>query len=86
MVGNNPIVMVGTKLDLLPEGCHSKELSEWLMEACMRKKLNVTSVHLVSSHSGEGVDGWIDKQIRHHITIQPDYPSPSSDNHHHLLS
>ena len=29
--------------------------AEWLTEAATRKRLNVVSCHLVSSHSGEGV-------------------------------
>ncbi|KAL6757450.1 hypothetical protein V8C86DRAFT_1669624 [Haematococcus lacustris] len=55
MVGRNPIVLVGTKMDLLPEGTHPRDVADWLMEAALRKRLNVISCHLVSSHSGEGV-------------------------------
>lgn len=32
MVGRNPIILVGTKMDLLPEGCHPKEVAEWLLQ------------------------------------------------------
>eukprot|EP00775_Hariotina_reticulata_P009693 gene9693-9851_t len=46
MVGNNPIVLVGTKMDLLPPGCKPKEVAEWLAEAAARKRLVVTSSHL----------------------------------------
>jgi hypothetical protein len=53
MVGNNPIVLVGTKMDLLPPGCKPKEVADWLAEAAARKKLVVTSSHLVSSHTGQ---------------------------------
>lgn len=56
MVGKNPIVLVGTKMDLLPPGCHPRDVAEWLMESATRKRLNVVSVHLVSSHTGEGED------------------------------
>ncbi|GIL50128.1 hypothetical protein Vafri_6427 [Volvox africanus] len=55
MVGRNPIVMVGTKMDLLPEGCRPGEVADWLSGAAASKKLNVVSVHLVSSHTGEGM-------------------------------
>ena len=54
MVGRNPIVLVGTKMDLLPEGCHPRDVAGWLLAAAERKRLNVVSTHLVSSHSGEG--------------------------------
>ncbi|GFH24081.1 G domain-containing protein, partial [Haematococcus lacustris] len=57
MVGRNPIVLVGTKMDLLPEGTHPRDVADWLMEAALRKRLNVISCHLVSSHSGEGLQG-----------------------------
>ncbi|KAG1679418.1 hypothetical protein FOA52_007709 [Chlamydomonas sp. UWO 241] len=55
MVGKNPMILVGTKLDLLPEGSHPRDVAEWLMDSATRKRLNVVSVHLVSSHTGEGV-------------------------------
>ena len=55
MVGNNPIILVGTKMDLLPAGCHLKEVAEWLSESAARKRLQVASCHLVSSHTGEGI-------------------------------
>lgn len=54
MVGKNPIVLVGTKMDLLPPGARPKQVADWLMEAALRKRLNITSTHLVSSHTGEG--------------------------------
>jgi hypothetical protein len=41
MVGNNPIVLVGTKMDLLPPGCSPKEVADWLTEAAGRRRLQV---------------------------------------------
>lgn len=55
LVGNNPIILVGTKMDLLPAGCHPKAVAEWLAESAIRKRLQVASCHLVSSHTGEGI-------------------------------
>ncbi|KAF6256744.1 hypothetical protein COO60DRAFT_85689 [Scenedesmus sp. NREL 46B-D3] len=55
MVGNNPIVLVGTKMDLLPGGCKPKDVADWLAESAARRRLQVTSAHLVSSHTGEGI-------------------------------
>ncbi|KAF5835958.1 hypothetical protein DUNSADRAFT_6623, partial [Dunaliella salina] len=55
MVGPNPIILVGTKMDLLPDQAHPRDVAEWLTEAAVRKKLNVISCHLVSSRTGEGV-------------------------------
>lgn len=56
MVGGNPIVLVGTKMDLLPQGAAPKEVSQWLVDLAAAKRLNVTSCHLVSSHTGDGVE------------------------------
>lgn len=36
------------------QGCKPREVAEWLSDAASAKKLNVVSVHLVSSHTGEG--------------------------------
>ncbi|MEW5318490.1 MAG: hypothetical protein WDW38_009708 [Sanguina aurantia] len=57
IVGSNPIILVGTKMDLLPTGCLPKDVAEWLSDSAARKKMNLVSVHLVSSHSGEDTPG-----------------------------
>ncbi len=44
MVGNNPIVLVGTKMDLLPGGTSPKDVASWLTEAAARKRLAVRRV------------------------------------------
>ncbi len=54
IIGRNPLVLVGTKMDLLPEGCKPKDVAEWLADAAARRHLNVVSTHLVSSHTGKG--------------------------------
>jgi hypothetical protein len=41
MVGNNPIVLVGTKMDLLPAGCKPKDVADWLAESAARRRLQV---------------------------------------------
>ncbi|WIA31824.1 hypothetical protein OEZ86_002691 [Tetradesmus obliquus] len=64
MVGSNPIVLVGTKMDLLPGGCRPKEVADWLAESAARRRLQVTSAHLVSSHSGEGIAAVTSKLCR----------------------
>lgn len=33
---------------------HAPQVAQWLLDAAAAKRLNVTSVHLVSSHTGEG--------------------------------
>ncbi|KAL2629695.1 hypothetical protein R1flu_014381 [Riccia fluitans] len=55
LVGANPIIMVLTKCDLLPEGTDLAAVSDWLQEATLRKKLNVISIHLTSSKAKTGI-------------------------------
>lgn len=57
LVGANPIIMVATKVDLLPKGTDLSVVGDWLVEATMRKKLNVLSIHLTSSKSLSGLVG-----------------------------
>ncbi|GFR50774.1 hypothetical protein Agub_g13039 [Astrephomene gubernaculifera] len=64
VVGRNPIVLVGTKMDLLPERCRPREVAEWLGEAAAAKRLSVVSVHLVSSHTGDGMSAAVSRICR----------------------
>nr|ABR16951.1 unknown [Picea sitchensis] len=57
LVGANPIIMVATKVDLLPKGTDLSVVGDWIVEATMRKKLNVLSIHLTSSKSLSGFVG-----------------------------
>lgn len=55
LVGNNPIVLVGTKADLLPAGADPGAVAAWLSAAAEFKRLAAASVHLVSARTGAGV-------------------------------
>ncbi|KAF5760072.1 putative nitric-oxide synthase (NADPH) [Helianthus annuus] len=57
LAGANPIILVVTKVDLLPKGTDFNCVGDWVVEATMRKKLNVLSVHLTSSKSLVGITG-----------------------------
>eukprot|EP00250_Pteridium_aquilinum_P010516 c19443_g1_i1 orf=108-1952(+) len=57
LVGANPIMLVVTKIDLLPRGTNFTAVGDWIVEFLMRKKLNVISVHLTSSKSMVGIAG-----------------------------
>ncbi|XP_078439832.1 P-loop containing nucleoside triphosphate hydrolases superfamily protein [Wolffia australiana] len=59
LIGSNPIIMVVTKVDLLPKGTDMNCIGDWVVEATMKKKLNVISVHLTSSKSLVGIAGVI---------------------------
>ncbi|PNH09434.1 putative nitric oxide synthase, partial [Tetrabaena socialis] len=54
MVGRNPIVL----------GCRPRELADWLSSAAAAKKLNLVSLHLVSSHTGEGMSAVVSRMCR----------------------
>ncbi|XP_075513230.1 LOW QUALITY PROTEIN: putative nitric oxide synthase [Primulina tabacum] len=55
IAGANPIILVVTKVDLLPKGTDLNCVGDWVVEATMKKKLNVLSVHLTSSKSLVGI-------------------------------
>ncbi|EAY84101.1 hypothetical protein OsI_05484 [Oryza sativa Indica Group] len=57
--GANPIILVITKVDLLPRDTDLNCIGDWVVEAVVKKKLNVLSVHLTSSKSLVGVTGVI---------------------------
>ncbi|KAJ8772107.1 hypothetical protein K2173_027284 [Erythroxylum novogranatense] len=57
LVGANPIILVVTKIDLLPRDTDLNCVGDWVVEATTKKKLNVLSVHLTSSKSLVGIVG-----------------------------
>ncbi|KAL3341892.1 hypothetical protein AABB24_026087 [Solanum stoloniferum] len=57
LAGANPIILVITKVDLLPKDTDLNCVGDWVVEATMKKKLNVLSVHLTSSKSLVGISG-----------------------------
>ncbi|KAJ8429836.1 hypothetical protein Cgig2_000164 [Carnegiea gigantea] len=57
LAGANPIILVVTKIDLLPKGTDLNCVGDWVVEATTKKKLNVLSVHLTSSKSLGGIAG-----------------------------
>ncbi|KAI3894206.1 hypothetical protein MKX03_022631 [Papaver bracteatum] len=59
LAGANPIVLVITKVDLLPKGTDLNCVGDWVVDATTKKKLNVLSVHMTSSKSLAGVSGVI---------------------------
>ncbi|XP_077245045.1 P-loop containing nucleoside triphosphate hydrolases superfamily protein isoform X2 [Tasmannia lanceolata] len=57
LAGANPIILVVTKVDLLPKGTDLNCVGDWVVESTTKKKLNVLSVHLSSSKSLVGIAG-----------------------------
>ncbi|KAI9074228.1 hypothetical protein K1719_043793 [Acacia pycnantha] len=57
LAGANPIILVVTKIDLLPRDTDLNCIGDWVVEAVTKKGLNVLSVHLTSSKSLVGITG-----------------------------
>ena len=56
IVGNNPIILVGNKVDLLPKSTNKGKLKNWLLHMAKEVGLKVIDVYLVSSVKGIGLD------------------------------
>lgn len=56
IVGDNPILLVGNKLDLLPKSTNHRKLKQWLRSAAKENGINVLDVFLISSVKGYGMD------------------------------
>jgi nitric-oxide synthase len=56
LVGRNPLILVGTKSDLLPRGTDGELIKQWLLQLCESHGLTVIDVQLVSSKTGAALD------------------------------
>lgn len=56
IVGNNPVILVGNKVDLLPDGASDERVRTWLKKLSKDLGLrNVRAVHLISALTGAGI-------------------------------
>lgn len=56
IIGNNPILLVGNKIDLLPKSTNQRKVIHWLRQLANEANLNLIDVHLISSQTGYGMD------------------------------
>jgi|SRR5699024_6239608 len=56
IVGNNPILLVGNKVDLLPKSTNKGKLKNWLLKTAKDVGLKIKDVHLVSSVQDIGIN------------------------------
>lgn len=56
IVGNNPVLLVGNKVDLLPKSTNKGKLRNWLLKAAKDIGLKVNDVYFISSIKGTGMD------------------------------
>ncbi|SHF67247.1 ribosome biogenesis GTPase YqeH [Ornithinibacillus halophilus] len=56
IVGNNPILLVGNKMDLLPKSTNQRKLIQWLRSSAKEAGIKVEDVFLISSMKGHGIE------------------------------
>ncbi len=56
IVGDNPIILVGNKMDLLPKSTNQNKLVQWLRSSAKEIGLKVQDVFLISSVKGFGIE------------------------------
>lgn len=56
ITGNNPIILVGNKVDLLPKSTNKRKLTQWLRGTAKEAGVRVKDVFLISSEKGNGID------------------------------
>ncbi len=54
-VGNNPILLIANKADLLPKSVKEKKLINWMKQESRKLGLNPVDILTVSAHKGTGV-------------------------------
>ncbi|WP_153464630.1 ribosome biogenesis GTPase YqeH [Sediminibacillus terrae] len=57
LTGNNPILLAGNKVDLLPKSTNKNKLKQWLQHSAKEEGLPVKDVLLISAEKGIGFDG-----------------------------
>ncbi|SDI94021.1 ribosome biogenesis GTPase YqeH [Salimicrobium halophilum] len=56
LTGNNPVLLVGNKTDVLPKSVNHNKLEKWLRREAKQAGLNVEDVYLISAAKNEGID------------------------------
>ncbi|HLR71737.1 MAG TPA: ribosome biogenesis GTPase YqeH [Pseudogracilibacillus sp.] len=56
IVGDNPILLVGNKIDLLPKSTNERKLKHWLFKKAKDSGMNVVDVYLISSLKSHYLD------------------------------
>lgn len=56
ITGDNPIILAGNKLDLLPKSTNENKLKQWLRHEASQLGIKIQDVVLISSVKGNGMD------------------------------
>lgn len=65
ITGDNPILLVGNKLDLLPKSTNQNKVKQWLRSEAKEAGIKVKDVFLISSVKGTGMEE-LSRQIDHY--------------------
>jgi 30S ribosome assembly GTPase len=55
-VGNNPVLLIANKVDLLPKSINPKKVENWIRHEAKQLGLKPIDVMLVSAHKGTGIE------------------------------
>lgn len=55
IIGDNPVLLVGNKVDLLPKSTNKRKLEQWLYRIARESGLKVIGVYLISSKKGHKI-------------------------------
>lgn len=72
ITGENPIILVGNKLDLLPKSTNANKLIHWLKKEAKDAGIKVLDVFLISSAKGAGIND-LKAAIEYHRNDQDVY-------------
>lgn len=64
-VGNNPILLIANKADLLPKSVKEKKLINWMKQESRKLGLNPVDILTVSAHKGTGIAEAMDAIEQH---------------------
>lgn len=56
IIGDNPVLLVGNKVDLLPQSTNKRKLEQWLYRIAKNVGLKVIGVYLISSKKGHRIE------------------------------
>ncbi|EGG16382.1 hypothetical protein DFA_09413 [Cavenderia fasciculata] len=59
IVGNNPVIVVCNKMDVLPADIHKHRIEDWIRRECKARGMVAAHVKLLSSASKEGITDFI---------------------------
>ncbi|MFC7372706.1 ribosome biogenesis GTPase YqeH [Fictibacillus iocasae] len=65
LVGNNPILLAGNKLDLLPKSVNPRKLELWMKKEAADRGVNPKKVHFISAAKGHGIEELADSIEQH---------------------